>query len=246
MNNDGRATRGATEDLDTEFDAGLYANGVTFDEDDVSLLRAIKSAGSLNGAVERLDRSYSREHKRINTLESVFGTLVDPERGGSTGGGSEITPRAQRLIARFERLKTEFSGVSTVDETVFDGCVVGRDGELGRVWTLAGELRAIVPPDAPKVQVTIRADTVTLHDPTNAPTDSATSARNQFHGTVETLDQGEEVVTVGIDIGAPQLLMALVTRHSAETLALESGSEIVASFKTTATRATPRMHPANE
>jgi molybdate transport system regulatory protein len=88
--------------------------------------------------------------------------------------------------------------------------------------------------------VTIRADTVTLHRETAAPTPDGTSARNRFAGTVVGIDDRESVASVRVDIGTETPLTALVTRGSAEDLGLETGSDVIASFKTTATRATPR------
>ena len=46
-----------------------------------------------------------------------------------------------------------------------------------------------------------------------------------------------------IGIGAEQPLTALVTRGSAADLGLALGVDVVVSFKTTATRATPRQQP---
>jgi len=222
------------------FEAGLHAEGVTFGAEDATLLRRIDEEGSLNAASQQLGRSYSRTHERIEALEAAFGNLIEPERGGSTGGGSELTDRAHELLSRFDRLQTEFSGITAVEETVYEGYVVGRDGEIAIVWTPAGKLRALAPPGAWRVQVTIRADTVTLQAPTEAPPAEKTSARNQFAGTVQTIDEQESVAGVELDIGATRPLRALVTATSAANLGLEPGSEVVASFKTTATRATPK------
>ncbi|MFC6721062.1 TOBE domain-containing protein [Halobacteriaceae archaeon SHR40] len=238
-----RGTEDPSAEIDPAFEAELHADGVTFDGEDATLLRTIDETGSLNAATDRLGRSYSRTHERIDALEAAFGPLVEPERGGSGGGGTELTARTRTLLARFERLRTEFSGVTAVEETVYEGVVVDRDGEIATVQTAAGELGAITPPETEAVQVTIRADTVTLHSQAEAPTSAGTSARNQFAGTVETVDERESVVSVGVDIGAEQPLTALVTQGSAAELGLTAGASVVASFKTTATRATPRQQP---
>jgi len=236
MDNRGTETSG----IDPAFEAGLSAAGVTFDSDDATLLRVLDEEGSLNAATDRLGRSYSRTHGRIEALEAAFGPLVDPERGGSGGGGTELTARARTLLSRFERLRTEFSGLAAVEETVYEGRLVERDGEIATVRTEAGELGALAAQDGEKLQVTIRADTVTLHQETAAPTPDGTSARNRFAGTVVGIDDRESVASVRVDIGTETPLTALVTRGSAEDLGLETGSDVIASFKTTATRATPR------
>jgi molybdate transport system regulatory protein len=223
-----------------DFEARLYADGVAFEADDAALLRAVGEKGSLNAAAESLGRSYSRAHKRLDALESAFGSLLERQRGGSGGGGSQLTDRAETLLARFDRLRAEFSGVAETDETVLAGQVLERDGELGIIETDAGELRALVPPEADNVQVSIRADAVTLQSPDSAPMDAETSARNRLKGTVQAVDHGESIATVTIDVGAERPLTALVTSRSVELLDLEPGVDVVASLKATTIRSIPR------
>lgn len=223
-----------------DFEARLYAEGVAFEADDAALLRAVGETGSLNAAAQSLGRSYSRAHKRLDALEAAFGSLLERQRGGSGGGGSQLTDLAETLLARFDRLRAEYSGVAEADETVLVGRVLERDGELGIVETEAGELLAIVPPDADDVQVSIRADAVTLQAPDSAPVEAETSARNRLTGTVQTVEPGEAIATVTIDIGAEQPLTALVTARSTELLDLRSGVEVVASLKAVTIRAISR------
>lgn len=232
--------------MDTGFDAHLHASDVQFDAADAALLRAVDEEGSLNRAADALGRSYSRAHKRLTKLEDAFGPLVARQRGGSGGGGSQLTDEARELLARFERVQTEFTGTAEVEETVLSGQIVDRDGELATVETDAGRVRALAPRGASsgdeRVQVSIRADAVTLHAPDDAPPESATSARNRFSGTVSVLDEGEAVarVVVSLDGNADEnsSLAALVTMSSVEKLHLRVGSAVVVSFKATATRAT--------
>jgi molybdate transport system regulatory protein len=226
--------------MDAGFEAHLRADEVKFDVDDAELLRAVDREGSLNRAAEELGRSYSRAHQRLTALEDALGPLVTRQRGGSGGGGSELTDEARAVLARFERLRAEFTGTAEVEETVLSGRVVAREGELATVETPAGQVRALAPAaDTDAVQVALRADAVTLHAPEDAPAEAATSARNRFAGTVSTIDAGEQVARVVVDVGADATLAALVTASSVEKLDLQAGSEVVASFKATATRASP-------
>lgn len=226
--------------MDAGFDARLHADGVAFDGRDATLLRTVDETGSLNAAATELGRSYARAHERLTTLESAFGPLVERTRGGHGGGGSELTGRARRLLERFDRLKTGFASVAGVAETVLAGEVRDRDGELAVVETDAGTVRALVPPGAEAVSLTLRADAVTLHTPTDAPDANATSARNRLRGTVTDVERGEMIVRVRVDVGADAPLVALVTADSAARLGLDAGSEVVASFKATATRGVAR------
>jgi len=233
-------SRYGEESPSADFEARLHAEGVGFDGDDAALLRAVAEHGSLNAAAGALDRSYSRAHKRLTTLEEAFGPLVDRQRGGASGGGSQLTELAETLLARFDRLRAEYSGVAEVADTVLEGRVIKHTGELGVVETAAGELRALVDADTESVQVSIRADAVTLQAPNAAPMAAETSARNRLEGTVTAIDPGEAIATVSVDIGAEQPLLALVTEHSVELLDLAVGDPVVASLKTVTIRAIPR------
>lgn len=224
--------------MDPSFEAQLREGAVTFTERDAALLEAIREHGSLNRAATALGRSYSRSQKRLGTLEDAFGTLVERTRGGPGGGGSQVTEEGAALLARFERLETGYAAVAEVTETVIEGTVIDRDGEIAEIDTAAGTIRALVPPGSDQVQIGIRADAVTLHDPAEAPGAGGTSARNRFEGRVETITAGENVGQVAVDIGAGTPLWALVTARSRERLGLEPGRNVVATFKATTAQCT--------
>lgn len=226
--------------MDATFDARLQAGDVSFTERDATLLRSVDETGSLNRAANELGRSYSRAHQRVTALEEEFGRLLERQRGGSSGGGSTLTDRARELLARFDRLRVGYTSIAETTEAVLEGTVETRMGELGTVATDAGAVRALVPPNSEQVQVSIRADAVTLHKPSESPADESTSARNRFEGQVVEVERGEAISHVRIDIGTDEPLFALVTDDSRRRLGLEPGTDTVASFKATATRATPR------
>lgn len=230
-----RDVRGAVE-------AGLAVGDEVVDDRDVELLRAIAEHGSIHAAANGLERSYAHAQRRVVELEETLGPLVDRQRGGSGGGGSSLTDEACALLDRFERLETAAEGLTTVEETVFSGRVIERDGELGVVACDPGEVRALLPAEGEGVTVAIRSDSITLTPPEETPTPDGTSARNRFSGCVERVEHGESVARVRLDVGSGATLTALVTRASVERLDLEPGREVVASFKATATRATP-THP---
>ena len=234
--------------MDESFAAGLALGDVTFDGDDAALLRAVAEEGSVSGATERLGRSRARALRRLERLEERVGPLVERRRGGADGGGSRLTDEGRALLARFDRLRAALAGTATAAETVLPGEVVEAAGELAAVATAAGRVRALFvaadgdrgPAVGDPVQVSVRADAVTLHDPADAPPGGATSARNRFEGCVTAVDRGESVVSVAVDVGAGDPLRALVTRDSVARLDLDPDRRVVASFKATATRATGR------
>jgi molybdate transport system regulatory protein len=226
--------------MDRGFEARLRADDTVFTRRDATLLRTVDETGSLSGAASELGRSYARAHQRVTELEAAFGPLVERQRGGSGGGGSTLTGNAREVLAGFDRLRAGYEAVAGTAETVLEGTVTERTGELGIVETAAGSLRAVVPPEADGVQVSIGADIVTLLTPSETPDSGATSARNRFEGTVTDIQRGEAISKVTVDVGAGPPLAAVVTEESLSRLSLAPGDEVVVSFKATATRATPR------
>lgn len=91
-----------------------------------------------------------------------------------------------------------------------------------------------------EVAVTLTADAVTVQDPDASPATDRTSARNRLGGTVTGVESSEGIATVTIDVGVAAPLSVLVTEESCERLELTSGRAVVATFKATAARATPR------
>ena len=222
------------------FETRLAVGDRVVTDRDVQLLRAIDEHGSMHAAANALGRSYAHAQRRVVDLESALGSLVERQRGGSDGGGSTLTDRARELLRRFDRLEAAFSGLAEAEETVLRGRVVEREGELGVVETGAGRVRALVPSEGEEVEVAIRADAITLTAPEDAPSADETSARNRFAGAVQEVEAGEAVARVVVDVGAETSIAALVTLASVRKLGLEPDREVVASFKATATRATPR------
>lgn len=225
--------------MDAGFEAHVRVGGETFDREDAALLRAVDDHRSLHAAADALGRSYSRAHARVTDLESAVGPLVDRRRGGADGGGSELTPNARDLLARFTRLQAALDGTASTEEVVLEGTVADREGELATVETAAGPIRALLFEDADEVQVTFRADAVTLHTPEAVPPAVGTSARNRFRGTVTAVEESEAIARVTVAVCDDARLRALITRRSLDTLELCGGADVVATFKATATRATP-------
>lgn len=226
--------------MDAGFSAHLRIDGVSFDDADAALLRAIDDHRSLNAAADALGRSYSRAHARLTDLESAVGPLVERRRGGQGGGGSRLTDDARDLLDRFDRLQAVLADSARTEEVTIDGRVIDREGELATVETAAGTVRALLAEDCEAVQVLFRADAITLHRRDTAPPAADTSARNRFHGTVAAIDYGEAIAHVTVEVAPDLRLRVTVTRTSVENLGLEPGVAVVAAFKAAATRAVPR------
>ncbi|RQG97769.1 TOBE domain-containing protein [Natrarchaeobius chitinivorans] len=222
--------------IEKEYNTKLSVDGVTIDRRDVEMLAAIDRCGSMHKAADDLGRSYARLQNRVVEIEDAVGPITERKRGGSGGGGTDLTETAHDLCRRFDRHDAELDGVARVTESVFTGTVSDRNGELATVDSEIGSILALVPEGASEVQVSVRSDAVVLTDPAETPQGDGTSLRNRFLGTVERLEAGDAItrVTVGLEVGSVQ---ALVTNASADRLGLECGRQIAVSFKATAARA---------
>ncbi|WP_265109543.1 TOBE domain-containing protein [Halosolutus halophilus] len=229
--------------IEKEYTTKLAVDDVTIDRRDMEMLDAIDQYGSMHRAADELGRSYARLQNRIVEIEDAVGPITERRRGGSDGGGTELTPTARSLRQRFDRHDAELGGVAQVTESVFTGTVRDRTGELATVDTPIGSILALVPPDATAVQVNVRSDAVVLTDPGEAPDSDRTSLRNRFTGTVAGIEEGDAIVRVTLALDADAELQALITRASLDRLALEPGRDVVASFKATAARATQVESP---
>lgn len=66
------------------------------------ILDAIKRLGSLNAAAKELNMGYRAIWARIHATEERLGqNLLVKKKGGSSGGGSQLTPLGQSLVDRF-------------------------------------------------------------------------------------------------------------------------------------------------
>jgi molybdate transport system regulatory protein len=219
------------------FEPHLAVGETTVTGRDIEMMRAIDRFGSMHEAAEELGRSYPHLQRRVVELEEAIGPLTERIRGGKGGGGTELSAEAHDLIRRFERLRVELEGVTTVVESVITGTVVERDGELATVRTDAGELTARVPTTASEVAVAVRADAVVLMAPESLSGDH-TSLRNQFSGVVDEVVVDASIATVTVEIAEGVTIDAVVTEESVERLDLAAGSDVIAAFKTTSARAT--------
>ncbi|ELY57790.1 TOBE domain-containing protein [Natronococcus jeotgali] len=222
--------------IEKEYSTKLAVGDVTIDRRDIEMLDAIERCGSLHGAAGELGRSYAWLQRRVVEIEDAVGELTERRRGGSGGGGTELTRTAHELRQRFDRHESELDGVARATESVFSGTVRDRTGELATVETAIGPIAALVPAEATDVQITVRSDAVVLGEPDDSPRADETSLRNRFTGVVAELEDGDAITRVTVRLDDEADLQALITNASADRLAIEPGRPIRASFKATAAR----------
>ena len=71
------------------------------------ILRMIQDLGSLNAAAKELKMGYRAIWARVHATEERLGqNLLIKKTGGTKGGGSQLTPLAEELLERFDRIRT--------------------------------------------------------------------------------------------------------------------------------------------
>lgn len=71
------------------------------------LLQLILETGSLNEAARRLDMSYMRAWKLVQTMNKCFREPVAvSERGGKTGGGMKLTETGRRALELYQQMES--------------------------------------------------------------------------------------------------------------------------------------------
>lgn len=81
-------------------------------------LELIQTTGSMLNACQCMHMSYSRGWKMVNEMERQLGyPLLVRSQGGSSGGGSTLTPRGRHFLSAFLRMQEEIRAKS---QAIFD------------------------------------------------------------------------------------------------------------------------------
>lgn len=79
--------------------------GVFLGPGKADLLEGIAETGSIAAAGRRLNMSYKRAWMLVETLNGYFAKpLVQAATGGKAGGGAQLTPLGQDVLARYRRM----------------------------------------------------------------------------------------------------------------------------------------------
>ena len=74
----------------------------------IRILKAIQKTGSIHAAAKDLKMGYRAVWARIHATEERLGIqLLEKRIGGASGGGSHLTPLAEKLLSAFTRLEQE-------------------------------------------------------------------------------------------------------------------------------------------
>jgi molybdate transport system regulatory protein len=86
----------------------LDNNGKAFGEGPYQLLKRIRKTGSLHQAAIEMKMSYRKAWVTIHAIEEKLGfSLLERKIGGTSGGGSIITPSGLELMNHYEQFRKE-------------------------------------------------------------------------------------------------------------------------------------------
>jgi molybdate transport system regulatory protein len=86
----------------------LLDEDIAFGPGKADLLEAIAAHGSISAAAKALQMSYRRAWMLVDAMNRCFEPpLVHSAKGGSGGGGAEVTPEGMEVLAAFRRLQRE-------------------------------------------------------------------------------------------------------------------------------------------
>ena len=100
----------------------------------IALLAAIRDTGSISGAAKAVGMSYKAAWDAIDAMNNLAGEpLVVRAAGGKGGGGTTLTPRAERLIDTFHAIEHEHRrflerASAAIDGFANDWALIGRMG----------------------------------------------------------------------------------------------------------------------
>jgi len=89
-------------------------DGRAFGEGPYRLLRGVELTGSLWEAAAALGMAYSKARRIIASCERNLGfSLIHRKIGGASGGGSEVTAEATKLMRVYETLRADTEDIIT-------------------------------------------------------------------------------------------------------------------------------------
>lgn len=109
----------------------IFGAGAMLGPGKAELLEGIRDTGSIAAAGRRMAMSYKRAWLLVEALNADFREpLVARVRGGPGGGGAELTPAGERVLALYRRLEDEAAAAGAGTLAELTGML--RDGPAGQ------------------------------------------------------------------------------------------------------------------
>ncbi len=87
----------------------LFGDHIALGPGKADLLSVIAETGSIRRAAQRLDMSYMRAWKLVQTMNACFGEpLVIVARGGTLHGGARLSLTGQKALALYRKMEESF------------------------------------------------------------------------------------------------------------------------------------------
>ncbi len=81
------------------------------------LLEAIRETGSISAAGRQMGMSYRRAWLLVDTMNRSFHSpLVSSSVGGSQGGGAQLTPLGETVLAHYRQLEQDLAQAARAQE----------------------------------------------------------------------------------------------------------------------------------
>ena len=98
----------------------LLGAAVAIGHGKADLLDAIAETGSISAAAKRMGMSYRRAWLLVDTMNRSFrGPVVASARGGSGGGGAELTALGREVLSRYREMESKALECLADDLTAF-------------------------------------------------------------------------------------------------------------------------------
>lgn len=86
----------------------MLGEEIAFGPGKADVLEAIRETGSISAAGKKLAMSYRRTWLLVDTMNRCFQQpLVDTAKGGSQGGGTQLTALGAQVLEQYRTLQTE-------------------------------------------------------------------------------------------------------------------------------------------
>lgn len=103
-----------------------FGEHIAIGQGKADLLEAIARTGSISAAARDLAMSYRKAWLLVDEMNQCFRSpVVVATKGGSQGGGAQVTPLGEEALARFRQLQAKAAAAIAVDVRAFRKRLLG-------------------------------------------------------------------------------------------------------------------------
>lgn len=103
-----------------------FGEHIAIGQGKADLLEAIGRTGSISAAARDLAMSYRKAWLLVDEMNQCFRSpVVVATKGGSQGGGAQVTPLGEEALARFRQLQAKAAAAIAVDVRAFRKRLLG-------------------------------------------------------------------------------------------------------------------------